>query len=84
MLIAMSFLVVRDFGQDFHAALDVCNGGAVAASHCLLTMSRAKLVYENELLTSRHANRIQHIRHTSIAGRLCCESEVTSVLIAWV
>lgn len=37
MLIATSLLIVLYFGQDFHAALDVRDGGAVAASHRLMT-----------------------------------------------
>jgi hypothetical protein len=78
----MSFLIILHFGQDFHATLDVGDGGAVTASRRLLTMSRSQaFVYEDEL-TSMHANKIQHIKHTSIAGRSCCESDLTSMLIA--
>jgi len=34
------FLVVLNLAKDLHAALDVCDSGAVAALHGLLTMSR--------------------------------------------
>lgn len=37
---APGFFIVLNLAQDFHAALDVCNGGTVAALHCLVKVSR--------------------------------------------
>lgn len=37
---AAGFLGVVDLAQYLHAALDVCDSGAVTALHCLLTISK--------------------------------------------
>jgi hypothetical protein len=81
MLMATGSLVVRDLAQDLHAALNVCDSGAVVALHCLLIMSRNEFGRSKQL-TSRHANRIEHIRHKSIACRPPSESGSTRLLIA--